>query len=517
MMSNQKTEIVMRYLYFTLLLLGAGLFSSCIDSDDDLFGEKLEVTVGNIEKNIRVNIGDVLQLNPTISPDDREYDCFWGVANRNNTYSVIDTISFERNLNYTVTLNTGNYTLRFCAKDKETGVFSYTEYNLSVETDMSTGWWVLKQGVNGTDVDLFTPEKAIRDVVYSRNGVALQGKPVDLAYTPNYFVFDPKTDTDVNHNIVVLTSESDIMFVDYFTGKVLKTYDELFMEAPANRSVQGVFKGASDVHLIADGKLYTMPISRYTPHYRQFIIQHTGDYKLSKYRVASGWSNPMLFDEASSSFCIADRGASDLIYGLETASPAHRNLNMDLLYMGGRTTSSSGGENGYALLKEKGADVYHLAYIDATRSSYDLTSSSPDYHCVVLESKTLPNSLGLLSADVRALSQDNNIMYFAKDNKVYLCNLETLEEREQSVGYGAGETVTYMEYAKFMQPYNDQSKWFGYLMIGTVSGDSYKLYMHPVQGGNIQPAVQVLEGKGEVKRAIYIANLSGTIYPSVYL
>ena len=80
----------MRYLYFTLLLLGAGLFSSCIDSDDDLFGEKLEVTVGNIEKNIRVNIGDVLQLNPTISPDDREYDCFWGVANRNNTYSVID-------------------------------------------------------------------------------------------------------------------------------------------------------------------------------------------------------------------------------------------------------------------------------------------------------------------------------------------------------------------------------------------------------------------------------------------
>ena len=218
--------------------------------------------MGNIEKNIRVNIGDVLQLNPTISPDDREYDCFWGVANRNNTYSVIDTISFERNLNYTVTLNTGNYTLRFCAKDKETGVFSYTEYNLSVETDMSTGWWVLKQGSNGTDVDLFTPEKAIRDVVYSRNGVALQGKPVDLAYTPNYFVFDPKTDTDVNHNIVVLTSESDIMFVDYFTGKVLKTYDELFMEAPANRSVQGVFKGASDVHLIADGKLYTMPISR---------------------------------------------------------------------------------------------------------------------------------------------------------------------------------------------------------------------------------------------------------------
>jgi hypothetical protein len=74
-----------------------------------------------------------------------------------------------------------------------------------------------------------------------------------------------------------------------------------------------------------------------------------------------------------------------------------------------------------------------------------------------------------------------------------------------------------MEYAKFMQPYNDTSKWFNYLLIGTKVGDGYKLYMHPVQGGNLQPAVEVLEGKGEVKRAIYIAVLSGYIYPSVYL
>ena len=504
----------MKYLYTAILCLG--VFAACVDYDEDTFSERLEITVGNIEKDIHVQIGGTLEINPTISPDDREYDCFWGIANRNNTYSIIDTISFERNLNYRVNLNTGSYTLRFCAKDRKTGVFSYTEYNLSVETDMSTGWWVLKEVENGTDIDLFTPEKAIENILASRNDRTMAGKPVDIAYTQNYFIFDPSTDKDVNNNVMFLASEEDLVVVNYFTGKILKGYDDLFIDMPQQRKIQGIFKGASDVHLIADGSLYTMPISSYTPHYRQFIIKHTGDYQLSPYRVASGWSNPMLFDEASSSFCIVDRGSPELIYGRADASPAHRNLNKNLIYMSGITRDTSGGENGYAILKDKSADSYQLVYIDATRSSYDLTSTDPNYNCIILKSTELPSTLSVLQADFRALSQDNDIIFFAKDNKVYSCNLQTLAETEQSVDLGT-ETVTYMEYAKFMQPYNDTSKWFGYLMIGTGDGSNYKLRMYPVQGGSIQPAVQTYEGTGTVKRAIYVGLIGGYIYPSVYL
>ena len=118
--------------------------------------------------------------------------------------------------------------------------------------------------------------------------------------------------------------------------------------------------------------------------------------------------------------------------------------------------------------------------------------------------------------DAAIIWQDNDIIFFAKDNKVYSCNLQTLAETEQSVDLGT-ETVTYMEYAKFMQPYNDTSKWFGYLMIGTGDGSNYKLRMYPVQGGSIQPAVQTYEGTGTVKRAIYVGLIGGYIYPSVYL
>lgn len=505
------------YLYFALFCLGATSMVSCVDSDDDVFGEKLEIVVSNIEKDLHVNVGNNLTLSPEIYPSDREYDCFWGVANKNNQYSVIDTISRERNLNYSVSLGTGNYTLRFCAKDKETGIFSYTEYNLIVETDMSTGWWVLKKSSNGTDVDLHTPTKAINDILYSRNGKAMSGDPVDLAYTPNFFIFDPVTDKNVNNTVVFLTSNNDMVVVDYFTGIVKRTYEDMFVDLPTNRSIQAIFKGASDVHLVADGNLYTLPISKYSPYYRQFVIKHTGNYQLSPYRVASGWSNPMLFDDACSSFCIVDRGAPELIYGVESASPAHRNLNMDLVYLGGRTTGSNGGENGYAILKEKNSGKYYLAYLDATKSSSDMNSTNASYNQVISTIEEMPEELEVVNAEIKALSQDNNFIYFVKDNKLFSCNLDTFEEREQTIDVATGETITYVEYAKFMQPWNDQSSWFGYLLVGTKVGDGYKLYLHPVQGGNTLPAEKVLEGKGEVKRAIYIANMSGTIYPQVYL
>lgn len=504
----------MRLLYIALFSLA--LFTACVDSSEDVYGERLEIRVENIDSDIRVNIGSPLSISPKIYPENRDYDCFWGIANKNNQYSIIDTLSFERNLNYTVTLNTGSYTLRFCAKDKETGIFSYTEYNLSVETDMSTGWWVLKEKGNATDVDIFTDEKRIANVVESYNGRVLAGKPVDLAYTTNYFIFDSSTDKNVNNSVVFLASEEDLVAVDLFTGKVLRTYEDLFYELPAQRKIQGVFKGASDVHLIADGSLYTMPISRYSPYYRQFVIKHGGDYQLSSYRVASGWCNPMLFDEKSSSFCIADRGASELLYGKPEASPSHSNLNMDLIYMGGRTTSSSGGENGYAILKVKGEEKYKLAYIDATRTSSDLTASAANRHCIVLSMGDLPNTLNLVKSDIIAQNQDNDIMYFVNNNQVYSCHLETFDERLQSVEIPSGETITYMEYAKFMQPYNDTSKWFDYLMIGTQNNNGYKLYLHPIQAGAIQPAVKVFEGEGKVKRAIYIGMIGGYIYPSVY-
>ena len=205
----------MKFIIYSVLIV-VGICSACYDDKGSSdYGEKLNIRVENVETNIRVNVASVLEICPKIYPENREYECFWGIANKNNQYSIIDTLCKEKDLNFFVDLKTGSYLLRFCAKDVETGIFSYTEYNLSVETDMATGWWVLKNGVNGTDIDLFTPDKKIADVLYSRNGHSLMGSALDMSYTNYYWVYDSATGNNVMTKAIFVGSDQDLAVIDF--------------------------------------------------------------------------------------------------------------------------------------------------------------------------------------------------------------------------------------------------------------------------------------------------------------
>ena len=86
---------------------------------------------------------------------------------------------------------------------------------------------------------------------------------------------------------------------------------------------------------------------------------------------------------------------------------------------------------------------------------------------------------------------------------MHACKLNTWEEIPQNLGIGSGETITYMEYVKFA-PYGSEPDWFDYVVIATHQNGEYKLYLHPIQAGNIQPAEKVYTGEGKVKKALFI-------------
>ncbi len=88
-----------------------------------------------------------------------------------------------------------------------------------------------------------------------------------------------------------------------------------------------------------------------------------------------------------------------------------------------------------------------------------------------------------------------------------------MAEAEQNVSWPADERVTYMEYLKY-SPYGQDSSWFDYLAVGTTRNGSYKLYLYPVSAGAVSPAVKVMEGKGEVKRASFMSQTSSGTYTS---
>ena len=145
-----------------MLLAGLTLFAGCYSDDSsDNLSAPLKIEVSGIEPTYTVApVGDRLKINPVVSPADRQYDCFWTVTPSTATWGEVpDTIARTEILDVPVNLDLGSYKLRFCAKDRQTGIFSYTEYNLNVTTDMNEGWWVLKSEGDSTDFDFFTDKK----------------------------------------------------------------------------------------------------------------------------------------------------------------------------------------------------------------------------------------------------------------------------------------------------------------------------------------------------------------------
>ena len=175
-----------------------------------------------------------------------------------------------------------------------------------------------------------------------------------------------------------------------------------------------------------------------------------------------------------------------------------------MIYMGGKsTTASSQGDVALAVMKKKNTNDYQLFTLNGFASS---VSNNP-----VQQTTALNSDLEMLKADIRALNQNNNIIYFFKNSKLYACNLDNQTESEQDITLSVGEEVTYMEFLKY-SPYGLNDSWFDYLVIATVKDGNYKVYLHPVSAAVVLPAEKTFEGKGRVKRVCYMEQSRNGIY-----
>ena len=485
----------MRILHVIFTLCIACLGIACYkDKGNYDYTDKLEITVSGIEEAYNRTVGETISLKPQITPANREYDCFWGIIASNSGFNNVDTISFEQNLDYKINLRTGSYNLLFCAKDKATGIYAYKRYNLTVGTETTDAWWVLKENSNGTDLDLITPTKTMPDFISRINGKQMAGAPVSLAFTLYYSEFDSTTNTNVKISSVFVASEQDIVALDYYSGRLIRDYDNFFYEFPQNRKVTHLFNGPSDIHAVIDNHVYTIPAMKSSAPYTRFSIKVDGNYQLSSQYHAVGAKQPLLYDEISSSFCSVTRGTSLLMY-TDNSGISPNNMDMELIFMGSRSPSIyAQGDVAYAIMKN--GNKYYLMNIDGTL--INRVNSNP-----IKEMVEMPSDLGVLNADFRTVNENNDIIYYTKGNEVFACKLNTWEEIPQNLGIGSGETITYMEYVKFA-PYGSEPDWFDYVVIATHQNGEYKLYLHPIQAGNIQPAEKVYTGEGKVKKALFI-------------
>ena len=483
--------------------------TACYSDDGNYdYRPPLDITVSGIDDVYELTPnGEHLQITPQVTPAGRDYTYFWTITPATaTTAAAVDTIGRELRLDYAVNLRVGAYKLRFCATDRATGIFAYKEYLVNVTTDMATGWWVLKAVGDSTDIDFFAADKQKADIIHTANGRRMAGSPLGLMYTPSFWTFSEALLEDELTSAVFVASSGDVVALDYFTGQILSRYEDLFIELPPQRRVQTVFAGPSDVHVCIDGVVYTMFNSAYNK-YKQFVLKTLGDYTLSPYKVSTHITLPLLFNDDNSSFCTLSRNSPVIDYFNDrTGAYSPTNMDMNLLFMGGKTGANEG-DVALALMQQKDGQQYWL---------YNLRGNPSSVAINPINSRTaLKADLQVLQAEHRALNQNNNIIYFVKDGRLWSCNLDSQSERMEEVTIDSGWEVSYMEFVKY-DPYGLNDLWFDYLLIATHRDGRYRLQLHPLSAGRVQPAEKTFEGAGRVQRACYMNQVHTSYGSYVY-
>lgn len=439
---------------------------------------------------------DVLRIPIEVTPADREYEYTWYVFKANSSEN--DTLGTTKDLEYRVELLPENYTLAYEVKDKKTGIATIQTAELSVQTALTSGWYVLKSENGKTDVDVFSDLGKAEDVIASNNdGMKLEGNARDLAFFMTYAV--PKEDGAgyMNKPVMFALTDKDACVIRTSSGDVVNDFDNLFYDVP-QRAPQACFGNGQGIYLVNGGGLYS--IYAMSSNTGKFGLPKLGDHRLSEHAIFVTGTGvtpvPLFFDEISSSFCTGNSFGDELvslsntpIAGLAKPVPSVNNMGADLLYLDRDKLGRI-----YALVKkgEHNLMLRMLAYYVNRRTN------NPVYQC-----DTLNADSPLLTADYRAMNRSNTIIYFSKGNTIYSCNMDNnYEVREQDI-IPEGEEITWMEQVSFEYNYLPNTR-FNHLCVATYKAGKYKLYYYNLQAGNLVKNPEFVEGQGRVGAVRYV-------------
>lgn len=484
-----------------LYILATGLFSilafACTKDKTTSGNRPLPAfTVNGLQPSYSVlTLKDTLRINPAVA-DESRYEFYWTAFSsafiQGSGNLKPDTLARTKNLDYAVKLNPGPYILVFNLKDKETGITKLLNVNMTVATLNMNGWYLLKDNAGKTDFDFIHSTGRIDNwIAFYNEGKSLEGTAVTAVFTPSFK--NTVTATDLFSAFTVL-SDKDAAIYRVDNGKVLKTFDDMFFTKPATRRLQAAFQpmATQNLSLINDGKAYTM--SKGT----LFSTLPATTARLSSKAAVAALC--MAFDEISKSFVLID--------GFFFATPGSnaadlKNMNADLVWINGY----AGARSGAIMLFRKPDGSGQFFKLNA---SYGFLAgfSSP----LILAKPLVPQAHGIMSASVIAGNYDNDFIYYAQGNKVYLTDVVTIQESLQ-LTLGAGETVTDIQHIKYPQPASTTVPiTTDFLAIATYVNGRYKVYLHKISStGTIQALAQPnFEGEGRVTNITYMEQGNGS-------
>lgn len=187
------------------LLLSLLIIACAEDMGNYDYHDLIEPEISGVKENPSVLVYDQLQLTPDLGENaksDDQYDFEWKVINQDES-SEVTVIGNTRNLDYTVNLNPGKYTLYFTVTEKSTGLYWQKNYTLTVSDTTTEGWMVLCSDNGRARLDMVSMVEVVKGTIYrdilKNNGTPQWNGPRKIQWLSQM--------TDANSPYYLLTDE----------------------------------------------------------------------------------------------------------------------------------------------------------------------------------------------------------------------------------------------------------------------------------------------------------------------
>lgn len=498
------------------------LLTSCFDDDSTSgFDENGnlrvgELTVSGLEETYTKTayIQEHLQINPVVEGySDNELSYHWILINdqtgktnaKGDTIQPID-LGTEKNLDYEVNLAPGDYQVRLYTTVNKTGLVNIAYASLVVQTSFSQGFYVLKETADGnTEMDQLTASDEIAsNLITKLTGSPMRGKPQSLY--PNYGIsyIDPSTDEMGTTAALTLTTESGDFAILRNTdlATIFNRETILFEEMDANEKVYATFQTSMSNVMVTSAGFYAISSGGAGKYGMPTDESGTSPYL---YVDFANYGSGAMWDAKTKSLNAFDYGMNNypLTYADMTGEDVTQNLSgYECLHSGVNYVGST--TVGVFILRNT-ANGERFLYL--TKGSF--------------RNQVLTTRVKLTGHMANASRYSTNgrtasYIYCVDGGKIYACNLSSGDFAEvelQPQGISSGETINFVS-NQFWYPANGR---FDYLIVGTQSGNNYKLYFYQTTGGApVGAPVKTMEGEGKVSKIRYMSPSFNSNYSLFY-
>lgn len=479
-------------------------WSACTEDNSSMgTGQLNEIEVEGLAEDINVasyqgiNLKDL--IHPTVitslSEDQLAY-AWYLYSNEGSDGPYKDyQIATGKEVDYEVNLPSGTYTLVFEVTNTETGYAKIVESTIHTTTSFSKGFYILKETSEGTtELDMMNDDGMIHDLISTLSGAPMQGKPHNLVMMYSGAYIDTETNKTATTNLLFAISDAGKL-KGYRTEDMQEIFnnDNLFYSGtmPASERPGTLVTGPTgNFYFSNSGVRYYVTMTSYGGSAGKFgyPVGATG----SKYvQVINAIMGYIYWDNADHQLMLVDYNGM----GSTPLEPAEGVEYPDDLECISSCVSLTAGTVAWFLCEQPSTGNRYLLKTTSSQYVDEAIQIDPSSH---LAHSTVQSGNGISASYI----------YCIDDGKVYAHSLTDGSETNVPLsGIPSGEDVTFLtnQWLNFSSLSTDYN--FDNLIVGTQTGDTYKLYFYDGLNGGmpINAATKTASGTGKVKCVRFVS------------